>query len=66
MYKDTAAASVDSFVVQYQSLRMQPAEKVMQYVNRLKELENKLMVVGQFVGVAEQVRVLICGLRTDF
>lgn len=66
MYKATSAASVDSFVVQYQSLRMQPSEKVMQYVNRMKELENKLMAVGHAVKDAEQKRVLLRGLRDEF
>lgn len=38
----------------------------MQYVNRMKELENKLTAVGHIVGEAEQKRVLLRGLRAEF
>lgn len=38
IYKITSAANVDSYVLQYQGLKMQPSEKVMQYVNGMMEL----------------------------
>lgn len=66
MYKNMTAASVDSFVVQYQSLRRHPSERVMQYMNRMKELENKLMAVGHAVKDAEQKRVRLSNLRDEF
>lgn len=66
MYKATSAATVDSFLVQYQSQRMQPSQDVMQYVNCMKELEKKLMAVGHAFQDAGQKRVLLRGLHDEF
>ena len=66
MFKATSAAMVDAYVAQYQKLKMRPSEKVMQYVNRMKELQNKLTAVGHTVDNAEKKRILLRGLRAEF
>lgn len=38
----------------------------MQYANRIKELENKLMAVGHVVRDAERKRVILRGMRIEF
>lgn len=66
MYKESSAASVDSFVFQYQNLMMKPSEKLIQYVNLIKNLENRLTAIGHAVGDVEKKIFLLRGLRFDY
>lgn len=52
--------------MQYQNLRMQHSEKVMKYLNLVKDLENKLKAVRKVVGDAEKNRIMICGIRVEY
>lgn len=63
MFWTPSKASVDAYGSQYHILRMKPNEKVMQYVNHLNEVENKLKAVDHTVTGAEQKRVLLRGPR---
>lgn len=66
MFKSTSEASIDSYLVQYQQLSMRSTEKIMAYVNRLREIENKLAEIGHPVSDKDRRRTLLRGLRTDF
>lgn len=65
-FQATSKASIDTYLTQYQSMRMTGDEKVMSYVNRLKILENKLAEIGHIVDDDEKRRALLKGLREEF
>lgn len=66
MFKATSEASIDAYLMEYQSIRMMRSEKIMKYVNRMRTLDNKLTVVGHVVSTAEKKLVLLRGLRAEF
>lgn len=66
IYQAVSTASVDSFLTQYQGMKMCPKEKVVEYVNRLTQLENKLSGVGHAVSAEEKTRALLRGLTPNF
>ena len=66
MFKSTAEASIDAYLSQYQNMKMRTSEKVMQYVNRLRELENKLIEIGHTLSDKDKRRTLLKGLRPEF
>lgn len=47
-------------------MKMTATEKVMEYVNRLKELENKLTDMGHNISDTEKRRTLLRSLRPEF
>ena len=49
MFKSTSEARIDAYLEQYQNVRMAPSEKIMTYVNRLNELENRLANIGHVI-----------------
>ena len=66
IYQAVSVASVDSYLVTYQAIQMQRNEKVMEYVNRLIEVENRLAAIGKPVEKEEKKRALLRGLTDDF
>ena len=66
MYHAISLASVDTYLSQYQEIKMRPGETVMAYVNRLTEIENKLAAVGQPQIDEEKRRALLRGLTKKF
>ena len=65
-FRTSSEASVDVFLHEYQSLSMGDSEKVMAYINRMTELENKLSSVGHTLTDADKKRAMLRGLRGEF
>lgn len=57
--------SAGTYIGQHQSVKTKTNEKIVQYVNRIKELENKFLVIRHSVTEAEQKRVLLRGLKEE-
>lgn len=66
MFHTISEASIDAYLLQYQSIKMRPGEKVMQYVNRMTVIENKLATIGHAITSVEKKRALLRGLSEDF
>ena len=66
MYKTVSEARIDAYIVQFQQLKMKPTEKVMEYINRLSVIENKLAGVGHTIPSSDKRRTLLRGLRKEF
>ena len=65
-YEKISKASIDAYLLQYQELRMENGEKIMEFVNRLQDVENKLIGIGQLLSQDNQRRFLSRGLRPEF
>ena len=65
-FKTSSEVSVDAFISEYQSLRMNESEKIVQYVNRLTECENKLSAIGHSLTDKDKKRALSRGLPDEF
>ena len=61
-----SSAAVDTYLERYQSIQMEHGEGVMQYVNRLTDLENRLAAIGNPVSREEKRRSILRGLDADF
>ena len=57
---------MDAFITQLQAIKMNATEKIMDFVNRIKTLENKLAAVGYTVDADEKRRVLLRGVREEY
>lgn len=66
MFIDVSEASIGVFMPKYQSLQIKSSEAVMEYVNRLNEIENKLASVGLRGKDIERKRALLRGSREEF
>lgn len=66
MFESVSKASIDALLIQLQNFRMKPDERIMSYVNRLVEIENKLVSIGHRVDNEEKLRALLRGLRSEF
>lgn len=66
MYRKVLDARIDAPLVHLQKVKMHSSERIMEYVNRITEIENKLAGVGHLVDSAEKKRVLLRGLRKEF
>ena len=66
MFESSSQANVDGLLVTYQEITMHTEETVMQYVNRLVEMENKITSAGHTLSEADKKRVLLRGLRSEF
>ena len=66
MFSIVSEASVDSYLQKYQNTKMKYNKEVMQYVNRLTDLENMLASVGHSLSEKERKRALLRGLRDEF
>ena len=65
-YQKISRASIDAYLLQYQELRMATGEKIMEFVNRLQDVENKLIGIGQLLSEDDKRRCLLRGLRSEF
>lgn len=66
MFEAVSSGRKDAYLTQYQSLKMEPDENVMLYVNMISSLENKLAAIGYEIPMDEKRRVLLRGLRDEF
>ena len=65
-YESMSKAHMDAFVTQLQAIKMNATEKIMDFVNRIKTLENKLAAVGYTVDADEKRRILLRGVREEY
>lgn len=63
--QSVSEASINAYLVQYQNIRMPEYEKIVRYVNRLREVQNKFAEIGHKPETDER-RVLLRGLREEF
>lgn len=47
MYERASEARIDACRTRFQGLRMKPTENVMEYINRLRILQNRLVSAGR-------------------
>ena len=66
MFESSSQANFDALLVQYQQLTMHESENVMQYVNRVVEMENNITSAGHKLSGDDKKRVLLRGLRSEF
>ena len=65
-YQKISKASIDAYLLQYQEFWMENGEKIMEFVNRLQDVENRLIGIGQLLSEDDKRRCLLRGLRPDF
>ena len=65
-YQKISQASIDAYLLQYQELRMANGEKIMEFVNRLQDIEKKLIGIGKLLSEDDKRRCLLRSLRPDF
>ena len=66
LFEKVSEARIDSYLVEFQSLKMPGFEKAMDFVNRLILIENKLAAVGHAIPVEKKRRVFLRGIRDEF
>ena len=59
-------AHMDAFITQLQAIKMNATEKIMDFVNRIKALENNLAAVGYTVDSDEKRTILLRGVREEY
>ena len=65
-FQSVSEASIDAYLSRYQNLKMKGSEGVMDYVNRLKMVENQLYDIGHLLSDADKKRALLRGLREEY
>ena len=65
-YQSVSEANRDALLEKYQSTKMKPNEKVLEFRARLSEIEAQLTGVGYATSDAEKLRTLLRGLRSEF
>ena len=66
MYKGVSDACINTYLEKIQFLKMDDDEKIMEYVNRLVEVENNLEGVGHVLSEKDKIRALLIGLREEY
>ena len=66
MYEGVSDACIDTYLERLQNMKMEEDEKVMEYMNRLVEIENDLAGVGHILDEKDKIRSLLRGLREEF
>ena len=64
-YESVSKAHLDAYIAQLQVIRMKSTEKIMDLVNLIKTLENKLESIGHIVEPDETRRILLRGVREE-
>lgn len=65
-FNTTSEASIDAYLVEYQSIRMMPSEKIMQYVTHMISLENRMTAVGHVATAPDKEHDLLRRLNSEF
>lgn len=66
LFETATEANIGAYLVRYQSIQMKSNETVLQFVNCMREIENRFAAVGHVLTNAEKKIVLLQGLRQDF
>ena len=59
---DEKPALIDTYITQIQTIKMKSTEKIIDFVNLIKNVENKLAAVGQIFEADETRRILLRGV----
>ena len=65
MFEKVSEARINSYLVEFHSLKMSGSEKVMDFVNRLISIEKKLAAVGHAIPFKENRIVFLRGIRDE-
>lgn len=66
IYATASEARIDVSLSQYHIMKIEAIEKLMTYINRLSEVENKLAAVGHIVTDSEKRKALLRGLQEEY
>ena len=61
-----SVVAVDSYLEQYQAIKMGSGESVIQYINRLTDVENKLAGIGKQLDRDQKRRALLRGFSDEY